>query len=78
MEGVSENVSAASETFCKFIQTPWEHFMAYSTCRKAVISFGLLVSPYSLMGTCNSVQNYTFPAQQRQVSNSLKEKEHTA
>jgi hypothetical protein len=37
-----------------------EHFIAYCRCREAVNLFRFLLSPYSLIGTCNSVQICTF------------------
>jgi hypothetical protein len=40
--------------------TVQEHFIAYCRYREAVKPFRFLLSPYSLIGTCNSVQNCTF------------------
>jgi hypothetical protein len=37
-----------------------EHFVAYYNCREAVELFRFMLPPYSLVGTCNSVQNFTF------------------
>jgi hypothetical protein len=40
--------------------TVQEHFIAYCRCRETVKLFRFLLSPYSLIGTCNSVQNCIF------------------
>jgi hypothetical protein len=37
-----------------------EQFTAYCKCTEAAKLFRFLLSPYSLVGTCNSVQNCTF------------------
>jgi hypothetical protein len=37
-----------------------EHCIAYCRCREAVKLFMFLLPPYSLIGTCNIVQNCTF------------------
>jgi hypothetical protein len=37
-----------------------EHFIAYCRCREAVNLFRFLLSPYSLIGTCDSVQKCNF------------------
>jgi hypothetical protein len=37
--------------------TVQEHSIAYCRCREAVELFRFLLSPYSLVGSCNSVQN---------------------
>jgi hypothetical protein len=34
--------------------TVQEHFIAYCKCREAVKLFRFLLSPYSLIGTCNN------------------------
>jgi hypothetical protein len=39
---------------------PREHFIARSRCGEAVKLFRLLLLPYSLVGSCSSVQNCTF------------------
>jgi hypothetical protein len=39
--------------------TVQEHFIPYCRCREAVKLFRFLLPPYSLIGTCNSVQNCT-------------------
>jgi hypothetical protein len=36
--------------------TVQEHFIAYCRCREAVKLFRFLLSPYSLIGTCNSAE----------------------
>jgi hypothetical protein len=42
------------------VVTVQEHFIAYCRCRDAVELLRLLLSPYSLVGTGNSVQNCIF------------------
>jgi hypothetical protein len=39
--------------------TVQKHSTAYCRCREAVKLWRFLLSPYSLIGTCNSVQNCT-------------------
>jgi hypothetical protein len=39
--------------------TVQEHSIAYCRCREAIKLFRFLLSPYSLIGTCNNVQNST-------------------
>jgi hypothetical protein len=52
-------VAAARETFAHFFVSVHEHSVAYCRCREAVKLFRFLLSPYRLIGTCNSVQNLT-------------------
>jgi hypothetical protein len=52
---LSENVAAAGEIFREYFVTVQEHSIAYCRCREAVKLFRFLLSPYSLIGTCNSV-----------------------
>jgi hypothetical protein len=40
--------------------TVQEYVIACCRCREAVKLFRFLLSPYSLIGTCNSVQNCSF------------------
>jgi hypothetical protein len=54
-----ENV-VALEVFANFFVTVQEQFTACYRCREAVKLFIFLQSPYSVIGTCNSVQNCTF------------------
>jgi hypothetical protein len=55
---LSDNVAAADETFHGLFASVQEHFIAYCRCREAVKLFRFQLSPYSLVETCNSVQNY--------------------
>jgi hypothetical protein len=55
-----ENVFTAGEIFHDFFVSVQEHFIAYCRCREAVKLFRFLLSPYSLIGTCTSLQNCTF------------------
>jgi hypothetical protein len=50
---LSDNVAAAGETFPALFVTKQEHSIAYCRCREAVKLFRFLLSPYSLVGTCN-------------------------
>jgi hypothetical protein len=40
--------------------TTQEQFIVYCGCGEVVKLFRFLLSPYSLIGTCNNVQNCTF------------------
>jgi hypothetical protein len=46
--------------FADFVVSVQGQFKAYCRRREAVKLFRFLLSPYSLIGTCNSVQNCTF------------------
>jgi hypothetical protein len=48
-------------TVCRtaLVVTVQEHCIAYCSCREAVKLFRFLLSPYSLVETCNGVQNCT-------------------
>jgi hypothetical protein len=47
--------------FAILFVTVLEYVTAYCRCREAVKLFRFLLSPYSLIATCNRVQNCTFP-----------------
>jgi hypothetical protein len=57
---LSENVVAIGETFPELFCVCTETFMACCRCRDGVKLFRFLLSPYSLIGTCDSVQNWSF------------------
>jgi hypothetical protein len=55
-----ENIAAAGESLRKIFGTIQEHFIAYCSYREAVELFRFMLSPYSLIGTRRSVQNFCF------------------
>jgi hypothetical protein len=50
-------MAATGEIISEMFLSLQEHFIVYCTCREAVELFRLLLSPHSLSGAWNSVQN---------------------
>jgi hypothetical protein len=60
MQTLSENTATADVIFREIFHDCTGIFYSLQLCRETVKVFRLLLSPYSLIGTCNSVQNWTF------------------
>jgi hypothetical protein len=60
---LSENVTACDEILREIFVTVQEHFIFNCGCREAVKVFRFLLSPYSLIRTCNNVQNSHCPSE---------------
>jgi hypothetical protein len=54
-----ENVVRDDEHVNECFMTALEYSIAYCRCREAVTLFRFMLSPYSLVGNCSSVQNCT-------------------